>query len=216
MDLAGLELAAARWLADLRGRVPARPGLGLDPLCCALLVVDAQRHFLDPAGRAFLPAAPAVVPRIAELVAAFRHRGSPVLFTRHGHPEGAPGLFGRFYRDYLRVGEEDWQFLPTLAPAPGEPVIDKASYDAFLGTDLEARLQALGVSQVLLVGVQTHLCCDTTARAAFCRGLEVHLPVDALASKTEDLHLGALRGLVDGVALVHDTKEVLSLCNSTK
>jgi nicotinamidase-related amidase len=179
-------------------------------------VVDAQRHFLDPKGRAFLPAAPAVIPRIGDLVGAFRRLGAPVLYTRHGHPEGSPGLFGRFFRDYLRVGEEDWELWPDLAPRAGEMVLDKASYDAFLGTDLDTRLWALGVPQVLIVGAQTHLCCDSTARAAFCRGFEVHLPVDALVSKTEDLHLGALRGLADGVAVVHSTEEVLGLCRTTK
>jgi nicotinamidase-related amidase len=179
-------------------------------------VVDAQRHFLAPDGRAYLPVAPAVIPRIAALLAGFRALGAPVLFSRHGHPDGEPGIFGRFYRDYLRRGEADWALLPDLAPLAGETILEKSSYDAFLGTDLEARLRAAGASQLLLCGVQTHLCCDTTARAAFCRGFEVHLPVDALASKTEQLHLGALRGLADGVAVLHSVAEVLSRCSARR
>lgn len=210
---ANLDATADEWLRIIRGRVAPRPRLELDPSRCALLVIDAQRYFLHRQGRCFLPAAAAVVPRVARLLEAWRRLNATVAFTRHGHAgTGDLGMLGRFYSDYIRRGEPDAEILDELAPRRGERVIDKTTYDAFIGTDLEAALRRAGSEQILVTGALTHLCCETTARAAFCRGFEVYLAVDATASSTERLHLGALAGLADGVAVLMSSREILRAC----
>lgn len=209
----GLDELAAGWLASVRAAVTPRPHLELVPERCALLVVDMLRYFAAPDGRCYLPATEATTPRIARLVSCWRRRGGTVVFTRHGHSgTGDLGMLGKFFRDYIRRGEPESEIIPALAPAPDEPVVDKTTYDAFLYTRLEPLLRSRRVSQVLITGVLTHMCCATTARSAFCRGFEVYLPVDAVASSTVALHLGALHGLADSVAVMMSTQEVVAAC----
>ncbi len=212
----GESLAAATdgWLADVRAVTKPRPQLTLRPKRCALLVLDLVRYFADPKGRAFLPAAPAVLPSVLRLVEAFRRTGGPVCFTRHGHdgPEDL-GMLGRFYPgDFIREGQPESELIPALVPRPGEAVLRKKTYDAFVGTGLEDWLRARGAEQVLVAGVLTHLCCETTARAAFVRGFEVFFAADATATSNERLHLGALVALADGFAGVVRTTEVEASC----
>ena len=77
-------------------------------------------------------------------------------------------------------------------------VLQKKQYDAFHQTDLESILRGRGVEQVVVTGVMTHLCCETTARAAFVRGFEVFFCVDGTATYTEELHHAALLTLTHG------------------
>ena len=203
----------AAWLRELRSAIAPRPALELDPPRCALLVIDMLRYFVDPAGRCFLPAAPAIVPPLANLIATWRTQGWSVVYTQHGHagPEEL-GMLGRFFGDYIRAGEPQAEILPALKPASGDLVVPKTTYDAFLGTDLERRLTSAGIEQVLVTGVLTHMCCETTARSAFCRGFEVYVAADAMATSRGELHRASLRGLADAVAVVMTTEEVLSRC----
>jgi nicotinamidase-related amidase len=211
-----LDDQAARWLAEIRATVAPRPHLVLQVERCALLVVDMLRYFADPAGRSFLPAAAPTVSRIAALVDAWRAQGSTVVFTRHCHQgDGDLGMLGKFFSDYIRCGERDSEIIEPLCPEPGETVIQKRTYDAFWDTELDPILRDRGCSQVLITGVLTHMCCDTTARSAFCRGYEVYLPVDGVASSQEELHIGALRGLASSVAILTHTDEVLQRCRTS-
>ena len=205
------------WLDAARAAAAPRPHLRLDPPRCALLVIDMVRYFADPAGRCFLPAAPAVRPRIAALSAAWRKGGGPVVFTRHAHRgPGDMGMLGRFFSDWIRDGAPESEIVPDLAPAPGETVLRKTTYDAFLGTDLEDRLRAAGCEQVLVTGVLTHMCCETTARAAFCRGFEVYVATDAMADASEERHVASLAALADAVAVVLDSDEAVRACRAAR
>jgi nicotinamidase-related amidase len=208
-----LDDAAEHWLSEIRSLVRPRPHLELDVRRCALIVTDMVNYFATPGGRAFLPAALAVAPRIALLLDAFRSCGAPVVFTRHGHdgPDDL-GMLGRFYSDHIREGAQESELVAWLAPRPGEAVLRKRTYDSFVGTDLEGLLRRQAVDQVLVTGVLTHLCCETTARSAFVRGFEVYVAADATATTTERLHLGSLLALADGFAPILSAREVAARC----
>jgi len=211
-----LDSRAAAWLEQIRASVPPRPELVLDPARCALLVIDMNRYFAHPRGRCFLPAAAAITSRIAALLEAWRAWQGTVVFTRHGHlgPHDL-GVMGKFWGDHIRAEEPDAEILEQLAPAAGEAVLRKTTYDAFIGTGLEDLLHHRGIEQVLVTGVLTHMCCETTARAAFCRGFEVYVAADATATSGEERHLGSLLAMADSVAVVLSTSEVLELCRTT-
>lgn len=208
-----LDSRTPHWLAAVREATAPRPQFKLCPSDCALLVIDMLRYFADPAERCYLPVTAAITPKIAALLSAWRARGGTVIYTRHAHA-GADdlGLMGKFYSDYIRAGRPEAEIIPALAPLTDEPVIPKQTYDAFLDTSLEFELRAKSIKQVLITGILTHMCCESTARAAFCRGFEVYLPADALASNREDRHLEALIAMADCVASVTDTAEVLARC----
>lgn len=211
-----LDEKAAEWLAAIRAEVPPRPHLVLAPERSALLVIDMLRYFTHPEGRCYLDASKAIIPRLQSLIAAYRKLGRPVIFTRHCHRGPSDlGMLGRFFGDYIRRGEPDADILTDVAPLDTEPVIEKTTYDAFINTDLQNRLEDAGVEQVVITGVLTHMCCETTARSAFCRGFEVYLPVDGAASSREQLHVGALRNLADAAAVLMTAEEMLQRCNPT-
>jgi nicotinamidase-related amidase len=178
-----------------------------------LLIVDMLRYFAHREGRCFLDAAPAIVPRIQQLLEQWRALDRPVIFTRHCH-EGAHdlGMLGRFFSDYIHKEAPESHIIEALQPARGEPIILKTTYDAFWQTELATTLERVGVAQLVITGVLTHMCCETTARAAFCRGYEVYLPVDAMASSQESLHLGSLISMADCVGVMMSVEEVLSCC----
>jgi nicotinamidase-related amidase len=168
----------------------------------ALIVVDMQRYFIDPAGDAYLPDGRAAVPRVKALLESFREAGLPVVFTRHEErPGDRDGAMGRWWGSIMEPGDPQLEIVPDLAPRPGEIVIRKHQYSAFHRTGLSALLRERGVRAVVVAGVMTHLCCETTARDAFMEDLDVILAVDAMATSCEELHLAALKTLVNGFAV---------------
>lgn len=188
-------------------RVAAHP---FSPEGSALLVIDMQRFFLDPASHAYIPGSRRVLRNVGKLLARYRERSLPVIFTRHAYLPGQdPGAMGRWWKDVLREGDPLSEIVPELLPRQDEVVLRKTRYSAFSGTELEHVLSRLRTERVVIAGVATHLCCESTARDAFMRDLDVFFVVDATAAKSRGLHLAALRTLADGFAVLVTTEEVL-------
>ncbi len=205
-----IQAKSDEWLGHIRGIVRPRSDLILKPEKCALLIIDMVRYFAHPGGRGYLPASDAVTPRIAALLHLWRSLGGLVIFTRHCHMNADDlGMLGKFYTDHINCDERDSHLIGELSPLKDERVFRKDTYDSFYGTGLEEYLRASGIEQVLVTGVLTQLCCETAARSAFVRGFEVYLAADAMATTTEELHLGSLLGLASGFAVIGDTAEIL-------
>jgi nicotinamidase-related amidase len=168
----------------------------------ALLVIDAQLEYFAPLGRLVLPAGAPAVARIAAALAWARAHGHPVVHVGHESRRPNPTTFA--------PGSPTLVFHPEAQPAGGEPVIVKHLPGAFTGTGLEARLRELGVSEVVLAGFMTQMCCDTTAREAAHRGFRVRMLADAMAAmdvtgpdgaviphhQVHRTHLGSLHGFL--------------------
>jgi nicotinamidase-related amidase len=134
---------------------------------CALLVVDLQKAFEDPVfGRRNNPACEANVGR---LVRAWRESGRPVVFVRH-HEKDRASVFGP---GRLRA------FKPDLTGDP-DLLVTKSVHSAFYGRpSLHRWLRSRGVDAVVVCGITTDHCCDTTARMASDLGYRVYFPLDA-------------------------------------
>ena len=169
---------------------------------CALLIIDMQRDFLEPGGFGeMLGNDVSQLRRTIEpnkqLLAAWRAAGLAVLHTREGHrPDlsdlppakkarghgaktiGDEGPMGRI----LVRGEPGQDIIAELYPLPSEPVIDKPGKGAFFATDLHAILQNLGITQLVVTGVTTEVCVNTTVREANDRGFECLVPEDCVGS----------------------------------
>src|SRR3546814_10619431 len=131
----------------------------------ALLVIDVQEALFSPRPR---PGdADATVARINALAARARRDGAAVIYIQHND------------HDELAHGSAGWQLAAGLERLPGDPVVDKATPDAFLRTGLAALLETLQVSRVVACGYATEFCVDTTVRQAAARGYEVVLAADA-------------------------------------
>lgn len=193
-----------RSVRDHRRRHPIR----FVPEQAALLVVDMQRYFLDERSHAFIPASRAIVPKIRTLIDGFVRAGAPVIFTRHLNTPGNAGSMAVWWRNLITEEGGAADLSPDLYD-PAFPVVTKSQYDAFYRTDLEAMLRRAGVTQVVVAGVATHLCCETTVRSAFVRGFSVFLPVDGTATYTEEFHRASLCTLAHGCAVPVLTGELL-------
>ncbi|MBS0561842.1 MAG: cysteine hydrolase [Proteobacteria bacterium] len=184
-----------------------------DPARAALLIIDMQRDFLEPGGFGeMLGNDVAQLRRTIEpnrrLLAAWRAAGLPVIHTREGHrPDladlppskkirgGGPrtiGDAGPMGRILVR-GEPGHDIIPELYPQAGEPVIDKPGKGAFFATDLHAILQHRGIAQLIVTGVTTEVCVNTTVREANDRGYDCLVPADCAGSYFPEFHEAGLR-----------------------
>jgi biuret amidohydrolase len=173
-----------------------------DPARASLVIIDMQRDFLEEGGfgaalgndvsqlrRAIAPT--------KRLLAAARAGGLTVIHTREGHrPDladlpaskkrrgrlaagsGDPGPMGRI----LVRGEAGHDIIPELYPLAGEPVVDKPGKGAFYATDLDAILTHRGIRQLIVCGVTTEVCVNTTVREANDRGYDCLVVADCVGS----------------------------------
>ena len=176
----------------------------------AVLAIDLQKYFLSPESRAFLPSAGRFVPRLLEFYSAVRTLNVPIIFTRHYH---TGGTMARWWGDEMRREDPLDDLLDEFKPF-AERVIEKSTYNAFHGTELEGVLRKLGVETVIVTGVMTHLCCETTAREAFVRGFNVVFPVDGTLTQNGLFHEATLRNLSHGFAVTPLLGEVLEWLSS--
>lgn len=154
----------------------------------ALLVVDMQNYFLDPDEHAFIPSGPVVIPNIKRIMNACREMDVPVIFTRHLNTDDDAGMMGVRWHDLIREKDARSKITAKL-PVNDATVLKKAQFDAFFGTDLEEKLNKAGITQLIITGVMTNLCVETTARSAFIKGFDVVMPVDATAAYNYEFHL---------------------------
>jgi bifunctional isochorismate lyase/aryl carrier protein len=165
----------------------------------ALLVIDMQRYFAEPGCQAFLPSAPAIVPGVRQLITLFADGGRPVFFTRHLNTPQNAGMLARWWSEIISEDSAESEIIPDFDLSKGT-VVEKCQYDAFHGTQLEDDLKRSAVTQLVITGVMTHLCCETTTRSAFVRGFEVFFTIDGTATASEDFHVATLLNLAHGFA----------------
>jgi nicotinamidase-related amidase len=130
----------------------------------ALLVIDVQSALIASADRGS-----DVVAVIRRLIERARGSGTPVIYLQHCHATYQP----------MMKGAAGWHIHADVAPKPGEIVIEKTASDGFYQTGLQAELDRLAIARLIVCGLQTEFCVDTTCRAAFSRGFEIVLAADA-------------------------------------
>jgi nicotinamidase-related amidase len=190
-----------------------RPDVVFRPARAALLVVDMQKVFAAPEGSTFLPMSVPVGERLAALVQECRQRGVPVIFTRHVHtnPQMDGGSMARWWSSLILEGTDEAELVDGLRPQDGERVIVKCRYSAFAGTPLEMILRSLGVEDLIVGGVMTNLCCETTARDAFNRDFNVFFLGDGTATANQELHDSSLKNISYGFGRVLAVSEAVEI-----
>ncbi|MGW7280214.1 isochorismatase family protein [Streptomyces sp. NPDC054844] len=152
------------------------------PYGAALLVIDMQHAMAAIAHRAA-----ETVAVIAGLSERARAAGVAVVTVRHRGDEVVPGTQG-------------WRVVPEPAPREGEPVIGRTTPDGFLATDLDETLKAPGVTEMIVTGVATEVCVDTTVRQVLSRGYDLVLVAGG--------HITSRRSAVDAGELVPADRSV--------
>ena len=210
VTVANLEAKTQGWLDRIQPY--NQHAMQLNAGSSALLVVDMQVFFLDPVSPTFTCGGEAILPNVQNLLHAFRQAGRPVIFTRHvHHPDHLDsGIMGWWWEGMCLEGSPESEVHPALAPLPGEKQVLKHRYSAFYNTDLETVLRCLKVEDLVITGVMTNLCCESTARDAYFRDYRVFFLADGTGSVSEELHLATLLNLAFGFAYVTTTDDVLS------
>lgn len=173
----------------------------------ALLILDMQHFFLEKESHAFIPSASAIIPRIADLKEHFLNNKRPVISTKHINTEENAALMNKWWRDII-TEENPLSEIINEFQTNGIEIISKTQYDAFYKTDLLNRLKTLDVSQVVITGVMTHVCCETTARSAFVRGIEPFFPIDCTAAYNKRFHESSFYNLSYGAVIPCLSKEL--------
>jgi nicotinamidase-related amidase len=197
--------------SDLNARLPAwlerveefRPRFRhLDPKHSALIVVDMQTEFLACDGLVPLWGGPAILPRVKRMIDCFRNANRPVIYTKHCYYNaevdgGATGEWWRLDRNspLLKAGRPQTEIHPDITPRSDEYVLIKQRYSGFFQTNLESLLRKLQIRDVVISGVATNGCCESTAHDAFFRDFHIFFLADGTGGRDEESHVGVLRDI---------------------
>ena len=136
----------------------------------------------------------------------------PIITTKHINTNTNAKQMEYWWRDILTEDSELSQIVAEFNFPQAELII-KSQYDAFYNTNLNDLLQKSKIEQVIITGVMTHLCCETTARTAFVRGYNVFFPIDGTATYNEEFHNATLTNLAHGFAnitLIENLKQAFN------
>lgn len=178
----------------------------------AVLVVDMQNGFCRPEGSVaryvgMLPDMDAIVAAQASLLDRARGHGMPVVYTRHTWRRDLldcpPNMRTPFPAGLSPMAPGSWDadVVDELAPLDRDPIIDKNRFDAFLYTDLEVVLRALGVRRLLVTGVMTNFCVESTVRTGSQLDYDVFVAADCTSAPPER-HQSALDSMAELFATV--------------
>jgi len=173
-----------------------------------LLVLDMQNYFFDSSSNAFVPSSTAIIPNVIKLVELFQSNGRPVVFTQHLNNKSNANMMNSWWKNLLKKKSGHYKIISELNKFQYK-TIKKTQYDAFYKTNLNSFLKNHAIKQLVVCGVMTHLCCETTIRSAFVRGYLSFFPVDATATYNYEHHLSSFKNLSHGFSVPLLTKDIL-------
>ncbi len=185
------------------------------PKQSALMILDMQKFFLDEISHAYIPSAKAIIPNINALIKAYKQISQPVILTRHINTTQNARLMNKWWNDIL-TSSNPLSEISSDIDSRNTIIIQKSQYDAFYETNLETLLHSEGITQLIITGVMTNLCCETTARNGFIRGFEIFFPADASAAYNEKFHLATLYNLSFGFADIVTTQWLIDRIRSNE
>ena len=177
----------------------------------ALLIIDMQNDFVREGSPYLVAGAAAVVPKIQEVLAEFRKRKLPVFHILRVHrPDGSDVEIIRQEKfkklPFAVAGTHGAAVIDELAPRTGEYILTKTRMSAFIGTELDLMLRTLGITTVVVTGIQTPNCIRTTVFDAIAYNYPTVLVDDAVGAATEEVHRANLRDMENiGVRVVTST-----------
>lgn len=199
----------------------------IDPKTTALVVVDVQNDFChsdSPLAKIGndMSAAQEMVPRLLQLVDAARTAGTTIVWVKMIHHAWTTSAANLEHRTRTRPNAQLICLEGTFGadfyrvePEPGEPIVVKHRYSAFVDTDLQLILRSRGITSLILTGVATNVCVESTARDAYMRDYYVTFVGDCSATYDQAKHDATLRNMADHFGMVVKADEVVEAWQRT-
>jgi nicotinamidase-related amidase len=174
----------------------------------ALLIIDMQNDFVLDDAPLKVAGAHDVIPRILEVLSAFRDRRLPVFHILRIHRQDGSDVEIIRQELFRKVpfaveGTKGAEVIDELTPWPGEHIITKTRMSAFIGTELDLILRTLGITSLIVTGIQTPNCVRTTMFDAIANNYPVVLVDDAVGAASADVHRANARDMQNiGVRIV--------------
>jgi nicotinamidase-related amidase len=181
----------------------------------ALLIIDMQNDFVLEGRPLRVASARAVIPKIREVLAAFRAKKLPVFHIVRVHRKDGSDVEiirqERFRTQPFAVeGTTGAAIVDELTPLPGEYVIPKIRMSAFIGTELDLMLRNIGITDIVVAGIQTPNCIRTTAFDAIAYNYPVVLVRDATGAQTDEIHSANVRDMQNIGIRILTTKDLVA------
>lgn len=200
---------------------------------CALLVIDMQHGFLDEGASLEVPKGRDLIPNIKRLIVSCRATGVPVIFTEFVYADNVPCLRGDpFGPQHLSsatgenagygpqpgncligpnpgTGTDSAATIPALAPLPGELIVQAHTYDKFYGTHLDLSLRSQDIKRLLVTGVTTDVCVNSTIVSGSTRDYRITAVTDGMATIHDHIQDACLQIWENKFARLKTTDEVL-------
>ena len=190
-------------LVQILNRYKLTPGKGKT----CILLIDLQEYFrgmIQP-----------MLPQLQHIITTAREGNIPLIFTQHGHKSTKEaGMLGAWWADLIIKGTPEARLLPELNIRSEDIIIQKDRYNAFYNTDLAENLKQRNIKDLIIGGVMTNLCCETTARDAFVRDFRVFFLADGTSTGEEDYHLSTLKNLSFGFATLMTCSQFIKTMKS--
>jgi len=157
----------------------------------ALLLIDVVNHFNFPGGKQLLQNASAILPRLRNLKKRARKAGIPIIYV-NDHFGRWRSSFPQVLGHCLKRGGKVRSFVEAIAPNSQDYIVLKPRHSAFYQTPLPLLLDYLGIKRLILTGLATNSCILVTASDAYMREIQIAVPADCCAARTEEEHAAAL------------------------
>ncbi len=206
------EAKIAEWKEILSNYYSSKKKFTFEMENTALLIIDMQEYFINASSYAFIPSARTIIEPILKLKKAFELNNKAVFFTQYGLQPiiNDNSMMHRWWKKSLSTKDAMFAISPEM-DADKKSVYFKTTYDVFETTKLALDLDKQGITKLVITGVATHLCCESIARSAFDLGFEVYLPIDCMATSTEEFHLNTLKAASNGFGIPITSVEILEI-----
>lgn len=155
----------------------------------ALFIIDMQKYFAEEGGRAYVPSSSFIKEGLIKLAKYFKEKNLPIVITRHIDDEKKHPMMKKWWDSPILEKDNQSNIIKELEFLNDYAIfIKKNYYDAFKDTGLSQILKGRGVERVLISGVLTNCCCETTARSAFMNNFETFFLFDGTATYQKDYH----------------------------
>ncbi len=195
----------------------------LDPKKTALIVVDMQNGFCSPKGSfarkgVDVSQMTIIAPKLVKFIEHLKQKGLFIIYTKQienyrDTPENIKNFFVRSFKDFnpnaTKTNFEGKFYL--VKPQKGDIIIEKKTWDAFSNPKLDKMLKKRKIKNLIIAGIYTNVCVESTARRAFTEGYEIIIPKDLVAVSGHNLllHKYSLKSMEKYIAQVVSSKEIL-------